>query len=119
MMKETFLRLIQGEARWPGNAQKVWEHAMKIDESDPRWQYIYDESESPAECIRQFCKYFEIPTVARKVTKARRTQVERWTEAIEKAKAQMSASEPEEVWIYEERILDLEKRLAHAVKNNL
>lgn len=92
---------------------------MQIDEKDPRWAHIYDESESPAEVIRQFAKYFEIPTTPRSTVRpARRTQAQRWTEAIEKAKGQMAA-DPDQAWIYQENIADLEKKLAYAIKNNL
>ena len=118
MTKDAFLNRIQGAARGSANTRKIWEIAIKIDEKDERWSCIYDESESPAEAIRQFCKCFEIPTVARP-RKTRRTQVERWTKAIEKAKSEMAVSPPEELWIYEERIKDLEEKLAHAIKNNL
>ena len=60
MEKETFLTIIQGQARWPGQAQKIWEHAIKVDEKDTRWAGIYDESESPEEVMRQYCREFGI-----------------------------------------------------------
>jgi len=117
--KETFLTIIQGQARWPGEAQRVWEQAIKIDETDTRWSLIYDESESPAEVIRQYCKYFEGIEVAKRPRRPRKTEVEIWSKRLETAKARTAQIPSDLMAEHEEGIREIEKKLAHAMKNNL
>ncbi len=118
MTKETFLRLIQGEARWPGKAQDIWNQAINMDEKDPRWKLIYDESQSPVEAMRQFNKYFFGIEVQPKQRPKRRTQVERWTIEVEKIKdriaqgTSMRDSDPQ-------RLAEMEAKLAYAIKHNI
>lgn len=118
MTKETFLTLIQGEARWPGKAQEAWNQALALDDQDPRWKLIYDESESPVEAIRQFDKYFFGIEAQPKQRPKKRTQVERWTAEVEKAKARM-LQYPDHVEAHQRRLAEMETKLAHAIKNNL
>jgi len=118
MTKENFLRLIQGEAHYQREAIEAWDQAHKIDAQDPRWKYIYDESESPVEAIRQFNKYFFGIEVQPKQRPKRRTQVERWTTEIEKIKDRM-LEYPEAMEAHQRRLAEMEAKLAHAIKNNL
>jgi len=118
MTKETFLRLIQGEARWPGKAQDIWNQAINMDEKDPRWKLIYDESQSPVEAMRQFNKYFFGIEVQPKQRPKRRTQVERWTIEVEKVKARM-IQYPDHMEAHQRRLAEMEAKLSHAIKNNL
>lgn len=116
MKKDTFLNLIQGEAHCPGKAQEAWGQAIKIDDEDPRWKLIYDESYSPVEVVRQFNKYFFGVEEVRKPRPKRRTQVERWTAEIEKIKTRMQINaHPSD----ERYLAETEAKLAHAIKNNL
>lgn len=119
MEKETFLAIIQGQARWPGEAQRVWEQAIKIDEADARWSLIYDESESPAEVIRQYLKYFEGVEMTKRPRRPRKTEVEIWSKRLEVAKARTAEIPPDLMAEHEEGIREIEKKLAYAIENNL
>lgn len=85
MKKETFLSLIQQTACMGGQAQEVWDHAIGIDERDPRWKGIYDESQSVEEHIRQFCREFGIE-YRKPVKRPKIDQVARFEKKITAAK---------------------------------
>ena len=85
MKKETFFKHHPRRGAVAGRSPKGMGVAIKIDEKDPRWADIYDESESPVEAMRQFKKYFLGIEAQPKQRRKRRTQVE-WTIEVEKIK---------------------------------
>lgn len=117
MTKDTFLNTIKGEARIPGQGMEIWDHAIKMDDNDPRWRHIYDESQSPNELLRQYCKHFGLEY--RKPAKRKKvSQVERWAAEVEKVKARM-IEYPDHMEAHKRRLAEMEANLAKAIKYNL
>jgi hypothetical protein len=114
MKKERFLGIIQREAQLRNpNAQRAWDHAIKADDSDPRWDRIYDESMDPVELTRQYCMAFDLEYQA-PAPRRRKSPVEILEARLAKEKALEGTIKPEYMEAYLSSIADLEKKLARA-----
>lgn len=119
MTKERFLRAIQREAQLRNpNAQRAWDHAIKADDSDPRWGRIYDESMDPVELARQYCMAFDLEYQEPRRPRKQKTAVELWTERLEKARAQTATIPEQYMEDHLKSIRRLEKNLATAIEDD-
>lgn len=109
MKKDTFLSLIQQESCMDEEIHKIWDFAITVPENDKRWKLIYDESYSPHEARRQFCKYFELE-FKEPVKRGKKDPVARWQKKLQDAE-RMLLQHPEHKELLEAEIRSIKKKI--------
>ncbi len=116
MKKDDFLTAIQGEAKVAGsNYEKVWKHAVEVDENDPRWKLIYCESYGPYELAQQYARHFGVE-LRKAPRRKQKTKVEIFTERLKKAWAALEAAVEGEEDICRAAVARAQERLDAEIK---